>query len=152
MLRVPSNFCLTVAPGVRITAALLRPRTDTRARRPAQASLAPPSVPLGLVPPAHPALPKYHNRPGQLANGYAVLARIGYTLYYGMITLRYASVVSSSLGVRNNYLRFAVKLCEALRRGVMSIDCIRSLPLGAAAWPEGHRAAVMPPSCDVMPR
>jgi hypothetical protein len=67
----------------------------------------------------------------------AVLARIGYTLYYGMITLRYAGIMSSSPSIRNNYLRFAVKLCETLRRGVMQIDCMRSLPLGAAARLQG---------------
>jgi hypothetical protein len=49
----------------------------------------------------------------------AVLARISYTLYYEMITLRYASVMSSAQGVRNNFLRFTVKLCEFLRRHVV---------------------------------
>lgn len=82
----------------------------------------------------------------------AVPVRISYTLYYGMITLRYASVMSSSLGVRNNFLRFTAKLCEILRRHVRQIDCIRSLPLGAAARPEGRRAAMMPPRCDVISR
>jgi len=37
--------------------------------------------------------------------------QVGYTLYHRMVTLRYASVMSSSPGIRNNYLRFAVKLC-----------------------------------------
>jgi hypothetical protein len=82
----------------------------------------------------------------------AVLVQISYTLYYGMITLRYASAMSGSLGVRNNFLRFTAKLCEILRRHVRQVDCIRSLPLGAAALLEGCRAAVMPPCWDVMSR
>ena len=55
-----------------------------------------------------------------------------------VIALRYTSVMSSSLGIRNNFLRFTVKLCKSLRHHVMKIDCIRSLPLGAAAVPEGY--------------
>ena len=70
--------------------------------------------------PAHPPPPgRRRDGPLLLANGHSRTARNSYALYYGMITLRYTSVMSGSLGVRNNFLRFTVKLCESLRGYVM---------------------------------